>query len=150
MRRKLSSNITPVYKFLLPGLWLFCATYAVSDYISAAHDQIVSVKFLATCVFWAIGGAIFFFSFGRLKRVYSDDSCLYVSNYLKEIKISLDQVESVRQSGFWTSNINRIVVRLKSPSGFGRQIEFSPMPPANQIVTELTQRFNCRTDESDS
>lgn len=136
MNRKLSSNLTPVYKFCFPGLWVSCALYSLTDYILNWGDSTLQ-RFFAICLFWVGGGFLMFFSFGRLKSVYMEGDALYVSNFLKQIRIPFDHIETVKESDFWTSKISKVVLILTSTTPLGKRIEFSPAFSAKKIVNEL-------------
>ena len=139
--KRLSSNLTPVYKFCFPGLWLVCGLYALTDYILTWGDSTLT-HFLAVCLFWLVGGAIFYFSFGRLKSVYLANDVLYVSNFLRRIAIPLEDIQTVKRADFWTTKISKVVLTVSSPTPFGKRIEFSPAFSPSQIVNELKSRFH--------
>jgi len=76
-----------------------------------------------------------------LKRIYIDNDFLYVSNYLREIKIPLSEVRNVDEPDF--SSHRRVLIWLHSPTEFGNKIVF--MPPlfrAKETVERLRQRLN--------
>jgi hypothetical protein len=98
-------------------------------------------QFVVACLFWVIGAAIFYFSFGRLKSVYLDNDALYVSNFLHRITIPLEDVLTVKRTDFWTSKISKVVLTLSSTTSFGRRIEFSPAFSSNEVVKELNDRL---------
>lgn len=101
----------------------------------------------------AIAGYLFFFfvtvilykMLGVLKRVEVDDNYLYVSNYLKEIKIPLSDVEFIDKPE--NSSHQRIKIFLRTPSEFGDMIVF--MPPlfvGHEITQELRHRVGVDRD----
>lgn len=105
------------------------------DYIIAPQNDGPS-KFLGICVFWLIGGALFFWKFGRLKRVSIEGEQLYVSNYLKEIQLKTNEIEDIREANFWINSPRKIIISLKSRSDFGKVIEFTPKVYSGPLVID--------------
>jgi len=143
MRRRLSSGLTPFYKFGLPGLWFACAIYSVADYLWSWSDPTLPNNFVSICILYILGGALFVWKFGPLKRIYLDGDFLHVSNYTKEILVPIANIHDVREGSWLTNSPRRIVVTLKSPSQFGKQIQFAPaFFSTTRIITELKARAN--------
>ena len=137
--KRLSSNLTPVYKFCFPGLWLVCGLYALTDYILAWGDSTFT-HFLGVSLFWVVGGIMFHVSFGRLNSVYLANDVLYVSNFFRRIAIPLEHIQTVKRADFWTTKISKVVLTVNSSTPFGKRIEFSPASSAHEIVNELKCR----------
>ena|SRR2546425_4166872 len=81
---------------------------------------------------WAICAVIFlaFFAFGswysfRQKFVWANKKALHVSGLFSRCEIPLSNVDQVDESMF----LCLVIVRLKSPSAFGRTIWFTPTWP---------------------
>jgi hypothetical protein len=141
MRRRLSSGLTPFYKFGLPGLWFASATYSLADYISSWSDSTLPNNFVPICILFVFGGALFVWKFGPLKRIYLDGDCLSVSNYRREILIPFANIQDVREANWLTNSPRRIIVTLKSQSCFGTKIQFAPeFFSTPMVISELKDR----------
>ena len=74
----------------------------------------------------------------RAKRVALSETSLHVSNFLREIVVPLNEVNSVNaiEGMFY-----RVVIEFKSETQFGRRIYFSPKglspPRPHPILAEL-------------
>lgn len=73
---------------------------------------------------WIVGSFFIYWACARLKRVRIKDSAIYVSNYLKEIRIPFDAVADVTENR-WI-NIHPVTIHLRSASEFGDRIIFMP------------------------
>ncbi len=143
MRIRLSSGLTPIYKFGLPGLWVSCAIYSIVDYVRSWSDTTLPNTFVPILLLYLVGGAVFFWKFGPLKRVHLNTEFLYVSNYLREIRIPFTNVADIREANWLTNSPRRIVVTLKSSSTFGSRIQFAPaFFSTTRIVSELRDRLS--------
>ncbi|MET0463901.1 MAG: hypothetical protein ABW007_12140 [Chitinophagaceae bacterium] len=117
MKRRLSSIINPFYKFAPQGMlgyWLFLVT---DDYRAVGLPL-------------AVGGLLLFGILAklasRLKKVYLAEDTLYVSNYLRQIRIPLSEVASVEVSSIGGKQPMTVAIRLRRPTEFGRRIVFIP------------------------
>jgi hypothetical protein len=127
--RTLSSAQTFWMKFVFPTRWISMfglGTFALflgvfrGTHDSAPPDR-MKWGFLAA---W-IAGTIFIYSgCAGLKRVRIKDSAIYVSNYLKEIRIPFDNVADVTENR-WI-NIHPVTIHLRSATEFGERITFMP------------------------
>jgi hypothetical protein len=67
----------------------------------------------------------FVYWFGvRLKRVEFDGESLFISNYLKEIVVPIQDVESVSERGLDTWTL--VTLTFGSTTEFGRRVVFRP------------------------
>jgi hypothetical protein len=81
-----------------------------------------------------------------LKAVRVDDEALYISNFRREVRVPLAEVESVAVEGWSTSQVVKIAFRSDTP--VGRKIVFMPKlrffafrePP---VVAELQRLQAC-------
>ena len=62
----------------------------------------------------------------RWKSVYLAGSTLYVSNYLKKVKIPLSEVKEIKASSWWGWQPRTVTMTLKARSEFGDRIVFVP------------------------
>ena len=65
-----------------------------------------------------------YFTCASLKEVSADEHSLYISNYINEISIPLDDIDNVTENT-WL-NIHPVTIHLKHPSRFGSEITFMP------------------------
>lgn len=143
MRRRLSSGLTPFYKFGLPAIWFACATYSIVDYLRSWSDPALPNNFISICLLYLFGGVLFLWKFGPLERVHIDGEFLYVSNYFKEVQIPIVDVKDVREASLLTNSPRRIVLTLKSPSPMGDRIQFAPpFFSTTRIVSELKNQLH--------
>ncbi|HEX8557993.1 MAG TPA: hypothetical protein VF668_07835 [Pyrinomonadaceae bacterium] len=90
MKRRLSSIINPFYKFAplaMLGYWLFVVT---DDYRAVGGLPMAVIFLLLLGILAKLAS--------RLKKVYLAEDTLYVSNYLRQIRIPLSEVASVEVS----------------------------------------------------
>ena len=124
MKKMISSPFTIFFKFIWPGIW-----FAVGLLISVGlltKGAWLDVL-LGLILIWLPGAFLCYWKQIPLKRVSIDDQCLYVSNYVKEIKIKLRDVDEVREiRGFFNMPRYTILLSLKTTSEFGHQIKFVP------------------------
>ncbi len=123
----LSSSQTFWIKVIFPLLWIGTfAAVTLAMFLEPRQDGYVSppqIKwiFLALTV---AGAAFLYWTCMRLKRVRMDDQALYVSNYLREIRLPLQQVENVNEN-YWI-NLHPITIEFRSETDFGKWIVFMP------------------------
>ena len=130
MKRRLSALSTPFWKFIFPAFLILLLIINLILDFGRLLDNYAGTGAPITCT--AIGGnliflfisVVFYKEFGVIKRVDVDDSYLYVSNYLKEIKIPLSDVEHAGKPD--GSSHQRIKIFLRSPSVFGDVLVFMP------------------------
>jgi hypothetical protein len=134
MRRRLSSIFTPVYKLIFLFV-VSCGLYwLTSDFKNFT---------LSPLLFLSLWCALWFVVTSRWKSVYLEGDAIYVSNYLKEIRIPLAVVKSVEASSF--TRPRTVIVTLTSPSEFGKRIVFVPREggfDASEVAQELRQLAN--------
>jgi hypothetical protein len=127
--RTLSSAQTFWMKFVFPTIWismfglatlaLFLGALRGPDNSPPPEDM--KWGFLAA---WVGGTAFIYWASARLKKVRIADSALYVSNYLKEVRIPLDAVADVTENR-WI-NIHPVTIHLRTTTDFGDRITFMP------------------------
>jgi hypothetical protein len=105
-----------LYKIGLPTIWIgFVGSPVLSE---AAHV----VWFVLPLLIF--GAVVIWIFVAPLKVVRIDHAALYVSNYRKEIRIPLSQVDDVIDA--WIVNIYPITIFFRTETEFGRQIVFMP------------------------
>jgi hypothetical protein len=126
MRRRISSNWTFVLKSV-PPLGLTAATVLVALTVftqpfDLMGDGLIGLVFLVAATIWACLWA------SRLKVASVDKENLYVSDWMKEISIPLEEIDHVwDMTGGYP-----VFVNLKSTSEFGRRIVF--IAPVNPLL----------------
>jgi hypothetical protein len=118
MKKKLSSDFTPLYK----SLWLVFAVGAVI--LAFVSDMPINGRFLFF-MSWMIGTFIFWALFYDLRSVEVDANFLYAKNGRIAAAIPLSTVKSVQQEWLML-RYPVIVVKLKIPTRLGSEIKFIP------------------------
>ena len=145
--RTLSSAQTFWIKFVFPAIWismfglgtvaLFLGAFRGTN--NSPPSEGLDWGFLAA---WIAGTILICWNCGRLKKVRIEDSAIYVSNYLKEIRIPFDAVADVTENR-WIS-IHPVTIHLRSATEFGDRITFMPKIRffgwrSHPVVAELRQ-----------
>jgi len=140
MKKRLSSIIVPIYK-LIPIFVFADAIY----WIFQDSRNLIKPGFIFLLLF---GGVWYLITF-RWKRVYLEGDTLYVSNYLKTIKVHLNEIADVEASSLWGWQPQTITVSLNTESRFGNQIIYVPRglglhakPFADELRSLLTSKSN--------
>jgi hypothetical protein len=130
MRRNLSSAQTFLMKFVFPTVWLagfvlgtvtLFTTGGFVDHEGLPPPPEMKWVFLGATV---LGGLFLYWCCMRLKRVQIDEQWLYVSNYFREIRLPLRDIEDVAENR-WI-NIHPITLSLRRETDFGSDITFMP------------------------
>lgn len=143
MREKISSKLTFLHKFIIPSIILLSI---LETYFTDSHifDFVLQKEILFIAV--TTGAYLFFWFHLRSKEVSIEGDFLYVSNFLKEIKIPLSEVRKVTEMSLM--NPNPVTIHLKNETRFGRKIIFIPTYrmfsffSSHPIVEELKERAN--------
>lgn len=123
MRQTLSSGQTLLMKLVLPVLWIAGFAAATVLLFTADGPAPPPLKWLVLGV--AVAGGLSWYSWGvRLKRVAIDDEWLYASNYAREVRIALRDIDQVSENR-WV-NIRPVTVSFRRDTGFGHRIIFMP------------------------
>jgi hypothetical protein len=129
MRRDLSSAQTFLVKFVFPSLWLTGFILATVLLFRGNIADARGYPFPAEVKWLFLGGTVLgalFLYWGcmRLKRVQIDDQWLYVSNYVREIRVPLRDIEEVSENR-WI-NIRPVTVRFRRETEMGSAVIFMP------------------------
>jgi hypothetical protein len=117
-----SSRLTFIYKVIFPVIWISGFGLGMIN-VELAHNLPLAVKFtFAGC--WVLGTVFIMWLCTPLKRVRTDNSALYVSNYLKEISVPVGLIDCVTENR-WI-NIHPVTIHLSADTEFGRKIVFMP------------------------
>jgi hypothetical protein len=125
VRRTLSSMQTFPVKWLLPALWIagfgwgtLCLWF--DNPVPHAPPSLRWVFLLA----WLVGTAYLGWISMRLKRVQADEEAIYVSNYLSEVRIPLEDIDRITE--FVWIDPATITIHLLHSSAFGLRVIFIP------------------------
>jgi len=81
-------------KLIFPTLWIM--GFGFATLVTFAANDRYFPQFL---VFWIAGIVVIYFSCIRMKRVRRDEGALYISNYLKEIRVPFPDMPLPRKRG---------------------------------------------------
>lgn len=121
----LSSGATAWMKIILPFLWIggFGAGTLALFLASSSQPDTAFLKWEILVI--ALIGTLFFrWLCMPLKVVRMDDTALYVSNYLEEITIPLQNISAVTEVQ-WIK-IHPVTIHFHAPTDFGLRIKFMP------------------------
>jgi hypothetical protein len=120
MRRTLSSPQTFVMKFILPAL---CLTGFAAAAVLLRHSPPADGRwqFLGVTVLAAV---FLYRSCIRVKRVAMDERWLYVSNYVREIRVPLEEINAVWDNR--SIHCGLITVGFSRDTELGSRITFIP------------------------
>ena len=153
MRRKLSSAQTFLAKFIIPAVAfiaaaaLFVTPFFVMPLLGeepfAWGPALIALCCVGVTAWWCYTVYI------PLKVVGVEGANLWVSNYVKEIAVPLSEVRQVEEVEQFKQKL--IVVSLKRPTEFGREIKFLPRAQLrvlkeHSVVGELRGLMESRGD----
>lgn len=147
MRTPLSSPFTLFFKVILPCAWLGLGVFALTRAFLEPSELEFIGPVLLLCVWLGVSIVVFYWNNFPVKRVFLDDQFLQVSNYIKQISIPLELIESVRASGggsWWGLPPYRVIVTLKATSEFGNEIKFIPGSYYKDVVRLLEEKLKAR------
>ena len=110
--RKISSSLTFFYKFLFTIIWIGLFGCGTLGLLLNQNEE--GFVFL---VAWIVGSLFLYWGCVRLKHVEIDANNIYISNFLKTIKIPLQEIEKISENNF--TNIHPIWISFKTPTDFG-------------------------------
>src|SRR5215216_5278543 len=124
MKRRISSLATFLMKVIFPALWITgFGLGTLAMFLGEYKGGVESPKW-AFLFAWIAGSVFIYWGCIRLKVVSIDDDYLYISNYIKEMRVPLSDIYDVTENR-WV-NIHPVTIHLKSPSAFGANIVFMP------------------------
>jgi hypothetical protein len=129
MTRTISSSQTFLVKFVFPVLW--CTVFgAVTIGMGTGFFPGVRLPVLPPAmvwifvIVWIAGAASWWWWGGQWKKVRLDETALYISNFRKEIRVPLTEIEEVTQNR-WIKG-QPVTIRFRTETGFGTRITFMP------------------------
>ena len=90
---------------------------------SSRENELLLLAFVFPLI-GLVGVVSMYMTVMRYKKVSVDENFLYVSNYRKEIKISVSEIADVIETK-WVRT-RPVTIHLKNDSEFGRKIVFMP------------------------
>jgi hypothetical protein len=142
MPRTISSRLTVLYKFIYPAVSIIVGVFALfqvlrTGFLKGNPLAIIFLPFLALLIGVSLWPMI------KLKKVSLDEEFLYASDYLKEIKIPLEDIYDMTENR-WIK-FHPVTIYLQRPSEFGTKIVFAPtfrmflFFSSHPVVEELKQ-----------
>jgi hypothetical protein len=119
LRTVLSSPITPVYKLILPVVWV--GGFALGTVLMLFKRMPDAPLFLGLTL---LGAALLIPLGLKLKHVEVDEDYLYISNLRRQIAVPLSEVAFVQQNVLVNIKPARICFRTRTP--FGKSVLFIP------------------------
>jgi hypothetical protein len=145
--RTISSYFTFGQKFISPILWiLFISIMALAPLIKVTRTSCkcgceLSAMDWLYLITWIIGMPFALWPLFRLKKARIDQGFLYISNYRKDISVSVNMIRSVKQTRWIGIHINYVTVHFRAPTEFGDNISFMPIEGytfrSHPVVSEL-------------
>ena len=144
MIRTLSSAQTFLVKYLLSALWIVgFGAGLIFLFVkgSSFQDRSLSEEQWKWLVAWIFGSVLIWWFCIRLKRVRMDDEALYISNYLVEIRVPLQNVVDISENR-WV-NSHPVTLKFQGKTRFGSSIVFMPKMPwfalfrSHPVVNEI-------------
>ena len=151
MIRTISSRLTFFYKYIFSAVWITgFGSGTASMFLSGTHfrDKAgipqppeMRWQFLMA---WIVGSLFIWWGCSRLKRVRLDDKALYISNYLEEIEVPLQEVSDISENR-WI-NIHPVTLTFKNRTQFGSSAVFMPTAhfsifSSHPIVAEIRRHY---------
>jgi len=125
---RLSSNWTIVLKIVIPIIWLsFFASLLLASLLANPIEmpQVANASFRINIAIFILSGLVFFyFTLFKIKRVDADGRFIYVSNYFKTVRYTLDSVKVFEHYDHIL--FKAIHIHLHDKGRFGKRIIFLP------------------------
>jgi hypothetical protein len=146
--RRISSRLTPLYKWVMPVMWFgILAAFAVVALTAPVSEPFQRVMFFAIVIFMAVFGYFVFrkLVFDLVDEVVDEGNSLVVKNRGKSDRIALSDIRNVSYSTL--INPSRVTLSLRKPSVFGDEVTFcAPLclvPLASHpVINKLIERID--------
>ncbi len=119
--QRISTNLTLLYKFFIPTFFL--AFFGAFTLISFTLGMPLLARVIIVAIFLG-SAALFYFTVLQLKRVEIDEQFIYVTNYFKHFRYSLDSVEKIVERDLLLFRI--ATIHLHQAGSLGRKLVFVP------------------------
>ena len=135
---RISSNLTLVYKIVLPVFWLVLVggtTVAIllANIAGVGNTSALTVKGVMLFIF-ASGTLFLALTLMRLKRVEVGPEGVYVTNYFKNVRYPFSEVESITATSLLIFSV--ATLHLKGKGSFGQHLPFIPSPSRFYAIFE--------------
>ena len=132
MERDLSSGLTFIAKYVVPGIWIpLVGTQVITVYLSPVKAIYTDARGMGphfeagfVLLFWLLGSAFFLWFGFSIKRVRLTDGAILVSNYFNEWRVPFSLIESVSQNR-WVQQ-RPVTIQLRADVGCGTTVKFLP------------------------
>jgi hypothetical protein len=115
----LSSGLTFFYKYIFTSIWSIGFGFGTVEMIHSNSPEALQFAML-----WVVGMIFLWLLAGRLKRVEMTECDLIISNYFCSFRVSISDIEEVRQNRF--INTRPITIKFRHNTIFGSSIIFMP------------------------
>lgn len=119
MNEILSSGLTFFYKYIFTSIWSIGFGFGTVGIVYSNSSEA-----LQFAVLWVAGMIFLWLTAGRLKRVELLENNLIISNYFRSIRISVWDIEEIRQNRL--INTRPITITFRHNTIFGSSIIFMP------------------------
>ncbi len=123
---RISSNATLFFKFFVPIFWMVfmggvtAVVLFKGDFLRGAAGGTIFKLFMA--LGYLAGLLVIYFTLFQLKRVEISPDSIYITNYFKHYRYSVESVQKIQLSRFLFFETGRI--ELYQPGTFGRNLRF--------------------------
>ncbi len=131
---QLSSNWTLLFKIFIPTIWFaFFGTFLIAVLRADKSASDTTVNYLLYgLIFMVIAFLIiFWYTLFRLKRIDTDETHLYVSNYFKSARYPFYDIETINISKGIVFSYGTLT--LKGPGIFGDKLIFLASKPRVEV-----------------
>ncbi len=123
---RISSSSTLFFAVFVPVFWLvFFGSLTIGLLILKPEDlefQYLGIIRWLFLFFFIVFGLVIYFTLLRLKRIDADDQYIYVTNYIKTIRIPFSQIEELSSKSLSLRLLGKL--QLKHRGRFGTNIFF--------------------------
>ncbi|MDH5667026.1 MAG: hypothetical protein OEY86_03325 [Nitrospira sp.] len=138
--KTISSPFTFLLKFIIPVWVVGSLIWSIGTDLPTREEKDMEYLgfgiLVGTFIIWTVAG---------LKKVRMDSTHLYISNYLKEIVVPVDDIVDITD---YTGLNLAHVIHFRTPTVFGQSIKFFPFGrflymsdgPSDLVVKELKER----------
>lgn len=116
-KKTISSDLTFFYKFIFTIAWIGGFGYGTFGSLLSQHDDSILVV-------WLLGSLFLYWGCARLKYIAIDKNNIYISNFIRTIKVPLHEIDKISENAF--INIHPVWISFKTTTRFGRKIMFMP------------------------
>jgi hypothetical protein len=127
----ISSEVTPLFKFVLPALVVIGWAALVATLFVAPSEVVLNgVRGAPPGAAWQVAGwglavvAYLVWLCSGIYRVQLAGDAFILSNYIDEVRVPADQFEHVPR--WWLPRMGLVTIVFREPTPFGRRVSFVP------------------------